>query len=151
MARMYSRKRGKAGSKKPVKKVVPSWIRYKPAEVEHMIVKIAKEGKQPSQIGIILRDVYGVPDVKVLTKKSISQILDEKKLLTKVPEDLMALIKRSMQIRKHLETNRQDTSAGRGLIITDSKIGKLAKYYKSIGRIDKDWKYEPEKVNLYVE
>ena len=47
MARMYSRKRGKHGSKKPAKKTVPSWTRYKPKEIELIIVKHAKEGKLP--------------------------------------------------------------------------------------------------------
>ena len=62
MARMHSRKRGKAGSKKPMKKVLPLWVRYKSKELELLIVKLAKEGKTPSQIGVILRDTYGIPD-----------------------------------------------------------------------------------------
>jgi small subunit ribosomal protein S15 len=151
MAKMYSGKRGKSGSKKPVKKVVPSWVRYKPNEIEHLVLKIAKEGKTPSQIGMVLRDVYGVPDIKVITKKNITQILEEKKILSKIPEDIMALIKRSIMIRKHLEENSHDNSAVRGLILTDSKIGRLAKYYKRTKKIDADWKFEPEKVNLYVD
>lgn len=151
MAKMHSRKRGRAGSKRPAKKVVPSWIRYKPNEIEHLVIKIGKEGKAPSQIGIMLRDVYGVPDIKVITKKSISMILEEKKLLSKIPEDLMALIRKSLMIRKHLEENAHDNSAVRGLILTDSKIGRLAKYYKKTGKIAQDWKYEPDKVNLYVD
>ena len=43
MARMHSRKRGKAGSKKPMKKVLPLWVRYKAKELELLIVKLAKE------------------------------------------------------------------------------------------------------------
>lgn len=151
MARMYSRKHGKSGSKKPSKKIIPSWIRYKPNEVEHLVIKVAKEGKSTSQVGTYLRDVYGIPDVKTITKKSISDILDEKKLLPKIPEDLMALIKRSVFIRKHLEKNHLDTSAIRGLQITESKIGKLSKYYKLNGKIPQDWKYDPSKVSLLVE
>ena len=66
MARMYSRRKGKAGSKKPAKKQVPSWLRYKGKEVELLVVKLAKEGKNPSQIGLHLRDVYGIPDTKIV-------------------------------------------------------------------------------------
>lgn len=151
MARMYSGKRGKSGSKKPAKKTVPSWIRYKANEVEHLVIKIGKENKTPSQIGMILRDVYGVPDTKVLTKKSITQILDEKNMSAKIPEDLMALIRRALMIRKHLESNHHDNSAIRGLILTESKIGRLSKYYKRTKKIDKNWKFEPDKVNLYIQ
>lgn len=151
MARMYSRKKGKSGSTKPSKKVIPSWIRYKPNEIEHLVIKLAKEGQSTSMIGIHLRDTYGIPDVKTITKKSISDILEEKKLTPKIPEDLMALIKRSVQIRKHLESNHLDNSANRGLQITESKIGKLLKYYKRNGKMDLDWKYNPKKVSLLVE
>ena len=52
MARMHSRKKGQSGSKKPLKKEKPTWIRYKPAEIELLIVKLAKEGKTSSEIGI---------------------------------------------------------------------------------------------------
>jgi small subunit ribosomal protein S15 len=151
MAKMHSRKRGNSGSKRPAKKVIPSWIRYKPNEIEHLVVKISKEGKTPSQIGMTLRDVYGIPDIKIITKKSITAILEEKKILAKIPEDLMALIRKSLMIRKHLEENSHDQSAVRGLLLTDSKIGRLAKYYKRNKKIDADWKFEPERVNLYVE
>ena len=151
MARMYSRKRGKSGSTKPSKKIVPTWIRYKPNEVEHLVIKLAKEGQSTSLIGLHLRDTYGIPDVKTITKKSISDILEEKKISPKIPEDMMALIKRSVQIRKHLEENHLDQSAKRGLQITESKIGKLAKYYKKNNRIPQDWKYDPNKVSLLVE
>ena len=151
MARMHSRKRGQSGSSKPIKKEVPSWITYKEKEVELLISKISKEDKTPSQIGGILRDVYGIPDVKVVTKKSITQILKEKNLLSVIPEDLMALIRRSVVIRTHLEENHKDQTAVRGLQLTISKIGRLVKYYKKTKKIDSDWKYDPDKVKLYIE
>jgi len=102
MARMYSRSKGQSGSKKPLKATVPTWVRYKPKEVELLIAKLYKEKNSPSRIGLILRDVYGIPSVKVLTKKSINQILKEKNLLAEIPEDIMSLMKKNIQIRKHL-------------------------------------------------
>ena len=83
MARMHSRKKGKSGSKRPVRKTLPSWIRYKPKEIELIVIKLAKEGKTTSEIGAILRDVYGIPDIKKLLKKNITKLLEEKKLLLK--------------------------------------------------------------------
>lgn len=147
---MHSRDRGKSGSTKPVKKTVPSWTRYKTKEVELLIIKFAKEGKTPSQIGLTLRDVYGIPDVKTLTKKRITQILKEKKHLQEIPEDLMALIKKSVLIRQHREDNHKDMTAKRGLQLTEAKIRRLVKYYKRSAKIDIDWKYDPERVKLFV-
>ena len=151
MARMHSRKKGKSGSKRPSKSALPSWVRYKPKEVELLIAKLAKEGKTTSSIGHELRDVYGIPDVKQITKKKINKILTEKKLSKELPEDILALIKRSVMIRKHLESNRLDQPAKRGLLLTESKINRLVKYYKSVGRLAPDWKFRPENARFYLE
>jgi small subunit ribosomal protein S15 len=150
MARKYSGAKGVAGSKKPIKKTAPSWTRYSAKEVEMLILKLNKEGQVPSQIGLHLRDVYGIPDVKVMCKKSITQVLAEKKSLNPMPEDLMALIKKLTLIKKHIEENGQDKVALRGLQITESKIQRLIKYYKSTGRLSKDWTYDVSKAKLYV-
>jgi len=151
MAKMHSRGRGTSGSKKPLKPTVPTWIRYKPKEIELLIGKLAKEGKTASEIGIILRDSYGIPSIKLLTGKRLQEILSEKKLSPKIPEDLIALMKRSVLIRKHIETSKQDMTALRGLQLTESKIKRLAKYYKRIGKLVPEWKYDPSAVKIYTE
>ena len=151
MARMHSSAKGRSRSTKPSKKVIPSWLKYKPKEVELLVIKYAKEGKLPSQIGIYLRDEYGIPDVKAIVKKSIGQILKEKNLVKEVPEDLMALIRKAVLVRKHMAENKQDMTAKRGLILTESKIKRLTKYYRRIGRLPLNWKYDPEKIKLVVE
>lgn len=151
MARMYSRKKGKSGSTRPIKKSKPSWLRYKPKEIEMLIGKLAKEGKTSSQIGIVLRDVYGVPDVKVVCEKSISQIMEEKKLTKNIPEDLTFLLRRLMLIKKHLDENKKDMPAKRGLQLTQSKIGRLVKYYKKKGKLAQDWTYDIDNISLLIE
>ena len=50
MARMHSRKHGKSGSKKPVKKSLPVWLSYRPQEAELLIAKLAKEEKTSYEI-----------------------------------------------------------------------------------------------------
>ena len=150
MARMHSRARGKSGSTKPVKKTKPSWTRYTKKEIEMIITKMAKEGQTPSQIGLHLRDVYGIPNVKVIIGQSITGQLTEKKLSPEIPEDLMALIKRSILVMKHLEANHKDQSAKRGLQLTESKIRRLIKYYKRVGKLEEGWKFDPEKIKLLV-
>ncbi len=147
---MYSGKRGKSGSKKPVKKTKKVWLRYSDQEVEQLIVKLSKQGYTQSKIGIVLRDTYGVPDVRIILNKKIGKILDENKLTPKLPEDLLSLIKRELNILKHLETNKKDQPAKRGLILTESKINRLVKYYKRNKILDKLWVYDRDKAQLLV-
>ncbi len=151
MARMYSRKKGKSKSVRPTRKTNPSWLRYKEKEVELLVTKIAKEGKTPSQIGLFLRDNYGIPSVKKITNKSITSILKEKNLAKEIPEDIMALIKRTIMLRKHLDKNHKDETAKRGLNLTESKIKRLVKYYKQTKKLPMDWKYDPERIKLFIE
>jgi len=151
MARMHSRKRGVSRATKPAKKTLPSWVKYKAKEVELLIVKYAKEGLTPSGVGIRLRDTYGIPDVKLITKRPITEILADRKLLKDIPEDLMALIRKSIFIRKHLEENKHDEPAKRGLMLTDSKIHRLIKYYKRKGRLPASWKFDPKRAGFYLE
>jgi|SRR3989338_1875722 len=150
MAKMHSRARGRAGSKKPVKPNV-SWVTYKPKEIELIIVKLAKEGNTPSKIGMVLRDTYGIPDTELIIGKKITEVLVDKKAAPTIPEDLMALIRKNIYIRKHLEKNKKDMAAKRGLQLTDSKIRRLVKYYKNSARLEKNWTYDPDKIRLLVE
>lgn len=151
MARMYSRRRGKSGSTKPLLKKQPSWVRYKQREVELLVVKLGKDGLTPTQIGIMLRDSYGIPDVKLICNKSISIILEESKLLSKVPNDMVDLIRKAIDIRKHMESNKKDMTAKRGLQLTESKINRLAKYYKKTGKLNLEWKYDPKRASFLIE
>jgi small subunit ribosomal protein S15 len=148
---MHSRAKGKSGSTRPAKLVKPTWLSLKPKEIEMLVVKYAKDGKSLSKIGLYLRDEYGIPSVKVVTGKSVKQILVEKKLLPEIPEDLMALMRRSVLIRKHIAENGKDMSAKRGLQLTESKIGRLARYYKEQQVLPANWKYDPEQIKLFVE
>src|SRR3989344_5520702 len=106
MARLYSRKKGKSGSKRPSVRVKPAWVTYDDKTVEQLVVKLAKTGKTASVIGITLSDEYGIPDVKAITKKTITHILHEHSLQGKLPEELKALIKNDIALMKHLETNK---------------------------------------------
>ena len=150
MARMYSRRKGKSGSTKPsvLKKKV--WVRYNVKEAESLILKLAKGGKDATHIGLVLRDSYGVPNVKVITKKTISQILKENKINIEFPDDLMYLIKKQIKLLNHLNINKRDKTAKRGLQLTESKIKRLVKYYKKSKRLAKDWTYDQNKIKLLI-
>jgi small subunit ribosomal protein S15 len=129
---------------------VVTWIDYKPKEVEELVIKYAKQGMSCAQIGLILRDQYGIPSVKIITGKTISKILKEHKMYPKLPEDLLNLMKRAVEISAHLEKNKKDYQSYRGLELTESKIRRLAKYYIKKGVLPKNWKYDLEQAKLLI-
>lgn len=150
MGRMHSGAQGKSGSKKPLKRV-PSWAPYQEKEVERLIVKFAKVGKSSSEIGLILRDSYGIHSVEALLQKKVGAILRENNLSKKLPEDIMALIKKMIALNQHFEKNKHDETAKRGFQLTSSKIRRLTKYYKATGKLAADWELDLDKLKLYLE
>lgn len=149
MARMYSRKKGKSGSKKPMEKIAP-WISYSKKEVDEIILKLAKDGLQSSQIGLVLRDKYGIPSVRNFTQKKVTKIMKEAGIYPKIPEDLLNLLKRAVNLQDHLKENKKDYTSKRGLELTESKIRRLGKYYKSKKVLPGDWEYDPQKARLLI-
>jgi small subunit ribosomal protein S15 len=150
MARMHSRKKGQSGSTRPARLEAPPWVELSAEEVENEVIKLARKGLSKSKIGIQLRDSYGIPLVKVVTGKSISEILEENEIITPLPEDLSNLVKKALNIRKHLESNHSDLDAKKGLNRTESKVYRLIKYYKKKGFLEPDFKYDPEKIRTIV-
>ncbi|MFH1126255.1 MAG: 30S ribosomal protein S15 [Candidatus Altiarchaeota archaeon] len=150
MARMHSRKGGRSGSTRPLRTGTPNWVSYGGQEIVDLIVKLSKEGNSPSKIGIILRDQYGIPDVQQVTNKKMTQILLENNIPMELPEDLQNLIRKAVSLRKHLEGHKKDVGNKHSLLLTESKIRRLAKYYGSHGRLPQGWRYEPEKAKLLV-
>ncbi|MBU5575348.1 MAG: 30S ribosomal protein S15 [Nitrososphaerota archaeon] len=149
MARMYARKKGKSGSKKPL--IPADWVEYSPEEVIRLVVKLRKDGLSASKIGLVLRDQYGIPSVKSITGKSILQILKENKINKSIPEDLYNLLKHAVKVSEHLAKNKKDYSAKRGLILLESKIRRLVKYYIKKKELPADWKYDIETAKLIVQ
>jgi small subunit ribosomal protein S15 len=131
-----------------VSKVTPSWVSYTQEEVEQLVIELAKRGFSPSMIGIILRDQYGIPLIKPILGKSITEVLQGHGLAPQIPEDLMNLIRRAVKIRKHLEEHPKDLSARRGLNLVESKIHRLIKYYKRVGKLPQDFTYTPEAFSM---
>ena len=146
---MHSRKKGKSGSKKPMEKIAP-WVTYNKKEVEEIVVKLAKQGLKSQQIGLTLRDKYGVPSVRALTNKKVVKIIKENNLYSELPEDLVNLLKRAVRLQDHLGLNKKDYTSKRGLELTESKIRRLSKYYRSNKILPKTWKYDPAQARLLI-
>jgi len=128
----------------------PEWVEYSTEEIEEIILKLRKEGKSTSVIGVILRDQYGIPDVKSVTDMKITQILEKHGQTEEYPEDLMNLIRKAVNIREHLKENPKDLHTKRGLQLVESKIRRLVKYYTREGVLPEGWRYEPKKAALLV-
>ena len=128
----------------------PEWVTYSNEEIEEMILKFNREGKSTSEIGIILRDQYGIPKVKDVTGERITEILKRNDQAGEYSEDLMNLIRRAVNIRDHLEENPKDLHSKRGLTIIEARIRKLAAYYVSEGELPEGWRYNPQQAALLV-
>lgn len=150
MARMYARRRGTSGSVRPYRKEAPEWSNTDTTEIEKIVVDLRKDGMSTSQIGLVLRDRYAVPDVKLATGKRINEILRENGLESEIPEDLRNLMQKALGIRKHLAENNKDVHNKRQLQIAESKVRRLVKYYVKSGRMPKGWTYKPETAEILL-
>jgi small subunit ribosomal protein S15 len=151
MARIHARTKGKSGSTHPLREKHPEWSSLNPREIEGRIIELAKAEKTTSKIGMILRDQYAVPDVKVATGKTITQILKQNNITSEIPEDLQSLIKTALKLKKHMDQNQKDYKTKRNLSLTESKIRRLMKYYRREQRLPEGWKYSLEQAKLMFE
>lgn len=142
MGRMHSKGKGISKSALPYRRTPPSWLKANPTEVIEQICKFARKGMTPSQIGVVLRDSHGVAQVSHLTGSKILRILKKNGLAPDVPEDLYMLIKKAVSVRKHLERFRKDKDAKFRLILIESRIHRVARYYKTVKALPPTWKYE---------
>eukprot|EP00187_Rhodella_violacea_P006049 CAMPEP_0174898350 /NCGR_PEP_ID=MMETSP0167-20121228/21073_1 /TAXON_ID=38298 /ORGANISM="Rhodella maculata, Strain CCMP736" /LENGTH=148 /DNA_ID=CAMNT_0016138893 /DNA_START=29 /DNA_END=475 /DNA_ORIENTATION=+ len=141
MGRMHSKGKGISSASLPYRRTPPSWLKTSPKEVCDQICKLAKKGLVPSQIGVQLRDAQGIPQVRFVTGNKIMRILRANGLGPELPEDLYFLIKKASSVRKHLERNRKDKDSKFRLILIESRIHRLARYYKSTKQLPANWKY----------
>ena len=138
---MHARRKGKSGSTRPLGTVSPEWIDVTLKDIEKNVVEMARSGIPQSKIGGVLRDQYGIPNVKLVTGKKLSQILKENDLSSPIPEDLQNLLNKAENLKKHLSRNKKDLHNRRGLQLVESKIHRISKYYKGEGVLDKEWRY----------
>lgn len=150
MGRMHSRGKGIAASALPYKRSPPSWLKVSAAEVSEHIVKLARKGLYPSQIGVILRDTTGIPQVKSVTGAKILRILKKNGIAPEIPEDLYHLIKKAVAVRKHLEKFRKDKDSKFRLILIESRIHRLSRYYKRTMKLPANWRYNSSTASALV-
>lgn len=67
-----------------------------------------------------------------------------------MPSRILTLQKRAVAVRKHLERSRKDTNAKFRLIIVESTIHRLTRYYKTTGALPPTFKYESSTASTLV-
>ena len=72
---MKGKGKGISSSALPYKRKAPKWVTLSPSAVSDIIVKLAKKGLSPSQIGVLLRAQHGIPQVRFITGKKILRVL----------------------------------------------------------------------------
>merc|ERR1712202_23738 len=75
MGRMHSKGKGISRRSLPYKRTPPSWVKQSAADTVKEICNMAKKGYTPSQIGVVLRDSHGIPQVKMIAGNKIVRIL----------------------------------------------------------------------------
>ncbi|CCW71534.1 unnamed protein product [Phytomonas sp. Hart1] len=142
MVRMHGNGHGKSSSALPYRRTPPTWLKIASRDVVERVCKLSKKGMPPSRIGMELRDSMGIAQVRSVTGRKILRILKHKGLAPEIPEDMYCLVRRATEMRKHLERNTTDRDTKYRLILVESRIHRLARYYKRVKQLPPTWKYE---------
>nr|XP_045016847.1 40S ribosomal protein S13-like [Jaculus jaculus] len=140
MGRVHAPWKGLSQSALPNRHSVPTWLKLTLDDMKEQIYKLAKKGLTPSHVGVTLRVSHGVAQVRFVTSDEILRILKSKGLAPALPEDLYHPIKKAVAVRKRLERNRKDKDAKFRLILIESRIHRLAPYYKTKRVLPSNWK-----------
>jgi ribosomal protein S15P/S13E len=131
MSRIHSGHKGRAGSHRPYPLTKPEWVTATSEEVVEQVVTLAKGGLSTAQIGLTILSEHGVRP--------------------EIPDDLQALLKRVVHLQRHLTTHPKDLSNQRGLALMESRIRRLARYYRQHRRLPENWRYSAAGAALQVE
>ena len=85
-----------------------------------------------------------------MTGSKILRILKKGGLAPEIPEDLYHLIKKAVSVRKHLERNRKDKDGKFRLILIESRIHRLSRYYRRTKQLAPTWRYESKKADALI-
>jgi len=149
MSRTYARRKNRLTA--PIHRdEKPEWLNVDENEIKELIAELARRKTNLSDIGMILRDEYGIPDIKLITGKSLKETILDMGLTIDIPDDLRNLMIKALRIRDHLDRNRSDMRAKRDLSVTESRIKSLASYYMEKGVLPGNWRYSAQTAKLLV-
>ena len=99
-------------------------------------------------VRLVLRQPTSLPVCPVNTKCRFPCLVVG--LSPELPEDLYCLIKKAVSVRKHLDKFRQDKDAKFRLILIESRIHRIARYYKLAKALPPTFKYESATASTLV-
>ena len=105
-------------------KTSSSWIKKKPEEVEKLIVELARKNTPPEKIGLILRDLHGIPKARIFGKK-IGQVLRQNNIESNSEYD--NTVKKIDTLRKHFAKHKHDYTPKRLIVKYTARLNKLKK------------------------
>lgn len=141
MARMHTRRKGRSASKRPQVTTSPEWVLLDADEIEETVARLAGQGRSSAEIGLLLRDQYAVPNVRLATGKTITQIMRDQGTKFDMPEDLANLMRKAVVLNAHLRSNPKDGANRRGLQLLEARIRRLAQYYQGTGVLPSTWDF----------
>jgi len=103
----------------------PLWVKMKEPELKKLILELS-EKNSPSQIGLILRDQYGIPTTKIFGQKLKAYL---KELGIEKNEDLENAEKKVDKLKEHLKNNITDRKAKHKLQKAQSRMDIVRKYF----------------------
>ena len=148
MARLHTRKHGRSKSRKPVQSEPKGGADKQ--KVEDEIVSYARQGMKGTLIGQKLRDEGKAGYLKSVLGKRLNVFMGEKGFKGNLPTDLLDLMRKAVNMRKHLSSNHKDVYNSTRLQRVESKIWRLGKYYRQSGRLPANWTYDPEQAALII-
>ena len=149
MSRTYARRREKLVA--PIHRVEkPSWLTVDEKSVNDAVVELARKKTRLSDIGMILRDKYGVPDIKLVTGKGLKETITDMGIQMDLPDDLRDMMIKALRLHEHLDKNKKDMRAKRDVVVTESRIKSLAQYYIKKNVLPSNWRYSVDTAKLLI-
>ena len=105
----------------------PTWLKYTKEEVVAIVKKLAEKDITSEKIGLILRDQYGIPSVRLYGIKMKEAMEDKFQEPTTLNLD-----KKLKKIIDHFKKNKQDKKSERALVITKAKLKKRTDYIGAV-------------------
>jgi small subunit ribosomal protein S15 len=102
----------------------PVWLKMSEEELRKLVLELS-EKYQPAQIGLILRDQYGVPTTKVFGKKLSAYLREAGK---NEFFEVKNIEKKVAKIKEHMKNNGQDKKAKHKFQKANSRLNALRKY-----------------------
>lgn len=125
---------------KPFTTTIPTYLPETIAEIEKTIIHMANRGNTAAMIGTVLRDQYGIGNVADVVGTNMLAFMKKNNCAPVIPDDLAALINKASSIRKHLATFKKDNDAKYRLILVNSRLHRLVRYYKGKCVLPTNWK-----------